>query len=343
MTLTGLNANDSNGGTNNGDLVINYSLPSGATSVAQTITVAGHFTGTNAQTGVERINFNGATYEGYLLGPDDYLVSRLDPGNRDTGGVNLSTSIVNNFIVGENGVNDNITGGSGNDLIFGATGDNDLFGGLGDDLLVGGSGTGDDDFLDGGGDLDTMIGLAGNDTYVVDDIGDVVIEGLNAGTDTVETLMAALSIEFMANVENLTYTGVDADLFVGTGNSLNNVISGGDLADTLSGLIGNDTLNGGLGADTLSGGDGNDTLNGGDDNDTLDGGIGADTLNGGAGADLMTGGADNDIYVVDDAGDRGDGTCRRWNRPGRLLDQLRPGDPTRKSDPDRWRRHQRYR
>ena len=62
------------------------------------------------------------------------------------------------------------------------------------------------------------------------------------GTDTVETLMAALSIELMANVENLSYTGVDADQFVGTGNAGNNVISGGDLADTLSGLAGNDTL-----------------------------------------------------------------------------------------------------
>ena len=51
-------------------------------------------------------------------------------------------------------------------------------------------------------------------------------------------------------MENLTYTGIDADPFVGTGNALNNVISGGDLADTLSGLGGNDTLNGGLGADT---------------------------------------------------------------------------------------------
>ena len=54
--------------------------------------MAGHFTGTNAQTGVERINFNGATYAGYALGADDYLISRLDPNNRDTGGVNLSTS-----------------------------------------------------------------------------------------------------------------------------------------------------------------------------------------------------------------------------------------------------------
>ena len=62
-----------------------------------------------------------------------------------------------------------------------------------------------------------------------------------------QTLMAALSIELMANVENLTYTGVDADPVRGHRQSLNNVITGGDLADTLSGLAGNDTLNGGLG------------------------------------------------------------------------------------------------
>jgi Ca2+-binding RTX toxin-like protein len=70
--------------------------------------------------------------------------------------------------------------------------------------------------------------------------------------------MTALSLENMANVENLSYEGGDADQFVGTGNAGNNVISGGDLNDTLSGLGGNDTLEGGLGADTMIGGDGND-------------------------------------------------------------------------------------
>ena len=130
-----------------------------------------------------------------------------------------------------------------------------------------------------------MVGLGGNDTYIVDDLLDVVVEAAGGGTDTVETLMAALSIELMANVENLTYTGADADPFIGTGNTLANVISGGDLADTLSGL------------------DGNDTLNGGADNDTLIGGLGNDTLNGGAGADTMRGGAGDDVYDVDDAGD----------------------------------------
>ena len=75
------------------DLVINFN--------GQTVTVNGHFTGTNAQTGVERINFTDGTFAGYLLGADDYLVSRLDPNNRDSGGVNLSASTANNFIVGE--------------------------------------------------------------------------------------------------------------------------------------------------------------------------------------------------------------------------------------------------
>jgi Ca2+-binding RTX toxin-like protein len=300
----GLNAQDNNTGTNNGSLVVTFN--------GQSVTVNGHFTGTNAQTGVERINFNDGSYAGYLLGVDDYLVSRLDPANRDSGGVNLSASIANNFIVGEQGVNDLITGGSGNDLIFGGTGDNTLNGGAGDDLLVGGSGAGDDDVLDGGLDADVMVGLAGNDTYIVDDAADVVVEAAAAGTDEIETELAAYSLELVANVENLTYTGVDADAFVGTGNALNNVISGGDLADTLAGLGGNDTLNGGLGADLLDGGDANDTLNGGDDDDTLLGGLGNDSLNGGDGNDIldggigndaMAGGAGDDSYLVDSATD----------------------------------------
>ena len=190
--------------------------------------MAGHFNGTNAQTGVERINFNGATLHGYLLGSDDYLISRSDPGNRDNGGVNLSAVDRSaKLLVGEQGVNDEITGGAGNDLIFGGTGDNELHGGLGDDLLVGGSGTGDNDVSCDGGDsraigADTMVGWRGSDTYVVDDVARCRRRSASQGTDTVQTDMAALSIELIANVENLAYTGIDADQFVGTGNSLDN-------------------------------------------------------------------------------------------------------------------------
>ncbi|MDM0104082.1 peroxidase family protein [Variovorax sp. J22R24] len=298
--FTSLNAQDNNTGTANGSLIVSFN--------GQTVTVNGHYTGANPQTGVERINFNDGSYAGYLLGVDDYLVSRVDAA----GGRDLSASTVNNFIAGEQGVNDVITGGSGNDLIFGATGDNTLNGGAGDDLLVGGSGAGDNDVLDGGLDADTMVGLAGNDTYIVDDVADVVVEAAAAGTDEIQTELAAYSLELIANVEDLTYTGIDADQFIGTGNTLNNVISGGDLADTLSGLGGNDTLNGGLGADALDGGDGNDQLNGGDDNDTLVGGIGNDALNGGdgndtldggLGNDAMNGGAGDDTFLVDSATD----------------------------------------
>jgi hypothetical protein len=90
-----------------------------------------------------------------------------------------------------------------------------------------------------------MSGGAGNDTYLVDNVGDVVTEALNEGTDLVQS---SVSFTLGANVDNLTLTGT-ANLN-GTGN--------GD-ANVLTGNSGNNTLDGGAGADTMVGGDGNDT------------------------------------------------------------------------------------
>ena len=112
--------------------------------------------------------------------------------------------------------------------------------------------------LDGAAGADTLIGCAGNDTYVVDNVGDYVLEDIGGGTDIV---MASISYMLTANVENLTLTGATA--INGYGNSLDNVLTGNAGANYLDGGAGNDSLIGGAGNDTLTGGAGNDTLDGG--------------------------------------------------------------------------------
>jgi Ca2+-binding RTX toxin-like protein len=129
------------------------------------------------------------------------------------------------------------------------------------------------DILNGGVGADTLIGSGGNDTYVVDNLGDFVVENAGGGTDTIQSSLT-YSLVGLANVENLTLTGATA--INGTGNSGINVLTGN---------TGNNILNGGAGNDTLIGGTGNDTLIGGTGNDILTGGAGKDTLTGGTGTD----------------------------------------------------------
>lgn len=177
-----------------------------------------------------------------------------------------------------------------------------------------------------------MAGLAGNDTYIVNHSGDVVIEAAAQGTDTI---MSSVSYSLPNNVENLTLTG--SGNINGTGNSLANVLSGNS---------GNNTLDGGAGADRMAGGAGNDTyrvdnvgdvvaeLNGqgtdtvsssvsyrlssdvenltltGSGNVTgtgnslanvLVGNAGNNTLNGGSGSDMLTGSGGSDSFVFNKA------------------------------------------
>jgi len=147
-------------------------------------------------------------------------------------------------------------------------------------LITGGQGN---DTLDGGVGADTLVGGAGNDLYMLDHLGDVVLELDAGGIDTVSTSLGHALADF---IENLTLTGNTNTN--GTGNALSNTITGNAVNNGLSGGAGNDTLNGGAG---------NDTLDGGLDNDVLDGGTGNDRLAGGLGADTMTGGTGNDVFV----------------------------------------------
>ncbi|SMH28420.1 beta strand repeat-containing protein [Azospirillum agricola] len=217
---------------------------------------------------------------------------------------------------------------------------NSLTGTAGNNVLTG---LGGNDTLNGGAGADTLIGGTGNDTYVIDNIGDVLVELPGEGTDTVQSSITHM---LLADFENLTLTGSAA--IGGTGNAANNLLTGNGAANVLSGLAGDDTLNGGGGADTLVGGTGNDlyvvdnagdsvveladegtdTVNasvswmlganvenltltgsgainatGNDLGNVLTGNGGANVLDGGLGADSMAGGAGNDVYIVDDAGD----------------------------------------
>lgn len=147
--------------------------------------------------------------------------------------------------------NDRLEGRAQDDILVGGSGNDTLLGEGGSDRLDGGSGT---DVLDGGAGADQHFGGAGNDSYIVDDIGDRVVERAGEGSDSVSS---SVSFELSEHVEALTLTGT-ADLS-GTGNSGNNLLVGNSGANTLRGAAGDDTLNGGAGNDTLIGGEGSDT------------------------------------------------------------------------------------
>ncbi len=258
------------------------------------------------------------------------------------GGLGNDTYVVDNTgdVVTENN-------GEGTDLVqssvtyvLGSTVENLTLTGT---AAINGTGNALDNVLTGNSAANTLTGGAGNDTYGVDHVGDVVIENAGAGTDLVQS-----SITFVlgSTVENLTLTGTAA--INGTGNALANVLAGNGAANALIGGASNDTLDGAAGADTLAGGSGDDTYvvdNGSDviienankgtdlvqssvtyalgsnvENLTLTGtsaingtgnalanaivgNSGANVLDGGAGSDVLTGGAGNDSYVVDDVGD----------------------------------------
>ena len=198
----------------------------------------------------------------YILG--DYVEYLTLTGTADIDGTG---NALNNTLNGNSGANV-LTGGAGSDTINGQGGDDIIHGGDGNDVINGGTGA------------DTMDGGLGNDSYVVDNLNDITDEAFGAGTDTVR---ASITYTIGANIENLILTGSAA--IGGSGNALNNVITGNGGDNILYGLDGNDRLVGGAGLDTLYGG------------------VGADTLDGGTGADTMDGGDGNDIYYIDNGGD----------------------------------------
>ncbi len=181
--------------------------------------------------------------------------------------------------------NDRVTDTSGTDTVFATDvsytlglnienltllglGDNSATGNTLRNVLTGGDGN---NVLDGGKGNDTMAGGFGNDTYMVDAVGDVVVEDIGGGSDTV---ISSVTYTLGHDVENLTLLGTLVT--IGTGNALDNVIDGSQANNRLYGRDGDDTVNGGFGNDILYGELGDDTLSGGTGIDTMYGGDGAD-------------------------------------------------------------------
>ena len=109
------------------------------------------------------------------------------------------------------------------------------------------TGTSSNDKIDGKAGADVMKGGAGDDTYVVDNAGDHILEFGGGGIDTV--LVQASRYVLEAQVENATITTNDGATVIG--NASANWIIGKDGADHLEGGGGFDLLTGGAGADVF--------------------------------------------------------------------------------------------
>ena len=201
-------------------------------------------------------------------------------------------------------------------------------GGDGNDLLIGNA---VDNVLQGG---------AGNDTYVVQNAGDQVVELAGKGTDLIQTrctytlpdnvengsIVVGTSINLVGNaLANTLTAGAGANALDGKGGSdtasyatataavkvslalAGTQDTGGSGLDSLTSiesLVGSaygDTLSGSGAANRLEGGTGADSLVGGGGADCLLGGVGNDSLAGGAGLDQLTGGAGRDVFRFDTA------------------------------------------
>ncbi len=121
---------------------------------------------------------------------------------------------------------------------------NKVLGGSGNDNLLGTSGP---DTLDGKAGADHMEGYDGSDVYIVDNVGDTIMEN-GTGAEDYDTVVSSISWTLGANLENLLLTG--SQPLSGTGNSLANIIKGNDANNVLNGGAGADVLIGGLGSDT---------------------------------------------------------------------------------------------
>ncbi|MFN6324173.1 MAG: bluetail domain-containing putative surface protein, partial [Aphanizomenon sp.] len=176
---------------------------------------------------------------------ETFTLTLSSPTNAVLGAVTIATTTINDTITAA--VTTTLAANVENLTLTGTAAINGT-GNAGNNVITG---NGANNILNGGAGTDILIGGLGNDIYVVDSATDTITEGVNAGTDTIQSSVT-YTIAALANIENLTLTGAAA--INGTGNASNNVITGNGANNILNGGAGNDILTGGVGKDTLTGG-----------------------------------------------------------------------------------------
>ena len=136
-------------------------------------------------------------------------------------------------------------------------------------IIIGNAGT---NVLDGGGGIDSLWGLTGDDVYVAN------------GAETIRELAGEGNDRVLVYANYTLNAGAEVEL-----------ISAADQAGTAALRINGNEL-----GNNIQANDGNNILNGGGGNDTIWGLAGGDVMNGGAGSDVMIGGAGSDGYWFTD-------------------------------------------
>ena len=261
---TAFDASDNSYGPTSAWSTVSYTLASHVQNL--TLTGGGNIDGTgNALNNLITGNSGNNHIDGGLgadtmaggLGDDTYYVD--NPGDVITENANEGTDTVISSITYVLGLTSNLenltlsgssaingAGNTMNNVITGNDGNNNLVGNFGDDVL------------DGKGGVNFLYGDWGNDTYIVNSVNDHVSElynGADAGGN--DTVMSSITYGLGAYIENLVLTGSAS--IGGSGNELNNVLTGNSGDNQLVGNGGNDTLDGGAGTNFLYGGAGDDT------------------------------------------------------------------------------------
>ena len=201
--------------------------------------------------------------DGWTLSPE------VENGRLTGNATSLTGNALNNVLVANATRASTVTGAGGNDEIWGGSANGSVLnGGAGDDVIRSGSG------------IETMIGGKGNDQFVVNNVGDTVIENAGEGTDTAWVGVNGWTVG--ANVEIVRLFG-GASSVAFAGNAQVVADAGGS---TIVAQLGDNVFWGNGGADTFVGAAGNDIFRAG------------------GGVTKMYGGAGNDHYVIKNLGDQ---------------------------------------